>query len=73
MLGLPEVKALQREMIEKLREKMLAGIDEQTPTELVKAFMPGAAQFKSLDALQKFFWQAFAGGGKPSENEKGDR
>lgn len=67
LLGLPEVDALQQEFIAQMREKMLSSLDEQDPAELMKAFMPGAEQFKSLDALQKSFLQAFAQGGKSTD------
>ena len=73
LLGLPEVEALQQEIVASMREKMLASLDEQNPAELMKAFMPDAEQFKSLDALQKSFWQAFAQGGKSTDTGNEDR
>ena len=70
MLGLPEVGELQQELVDKLRERMMAAIDEQAPAELMKQFMPGADQLKSLEALQQSFWQAFAQGGKAGDAER---
>ena len=61
LLGLPDVEALQREVLEKIREKTLAGIEANSPEELMQRFMPTADQFKSMEALQASFWQAFAG------------
>lgn len=64
LLGLPDIEALQQEIVEKLREKTLAGIEANSPAELMKLFMPNADQFKSLEAMQSTFWQAFAQGEK---------
>jgi len=61
LLGLPDVEALQQEVLEKIREKTLAGIEANSAEELMKRFMPTADQFKSMEALQASFWQAFAG------------
>jgi hypothetical protein len=61
LLGLPDVEALQQEVLEKIRAKTLAGIEANSPEELMKKFMPTADQFKSMEALQASFWQAFAG------------
>ena len=61
LLGLPDVESLQQEVLEKIREKTLAGIDANSAEELLKRVMPTADQFKSLEALQAAFWQAIAG------------
>lgn len=57
--GLPDVKPLQDEMLDTIREKMRAGADGFDPISLMKPFMPQNMQ--SLEALQRAFWQAFAG------------
>jgi hypothetical protein len=59
LLGLPDVEALQQELVEKLREKALAGIDANSPAELMKLVLPTADQVQSLENLQASFWQAF--------------
>ena len=66
LLGLPDVEALQQELLEKIREKTLAGIDAKSPEELMKRLMPTADQFKSLQAS---FWQAFSGGADAPDRE----
>jgi len=70
LLGLPDVEALQQEMLEKLREKTLAGIEEYSAPELMRRFMPSADQFKSLEALQAAFWKAFETGAADEGKEK---
>ena len=42
LLGLPDVEALQQELVEKLREKALAGIEANSPAELMKLLLPTA-------------------------------
>jgi hypothetical protein len=61
LLGLPDVEALQQEVLEKIREKTLAGIEANSPEELMKRIVPTVDQFKLLEALQASFWQGFAG------------
>lgn len=70
LLGLPDIEALQQEIVEKLRDKTLAGIEANSPAELMKLFMPSADQFKSLETMQSAFWQAFAQGGKTPAKDK---
>jgi hypothetical protein len=56
--GLPDLQPLQQEMLEKVREKMLAGIEGYDPVTLMKPFLPENMQ--SLEALQRQFWQGLA-------------
>ena len=72
LLGLPDVEELQQEMIEKLRVKALAGIDANSPAELMKLVLPTADQFKSMETLQASFWQAFKQGVNASADDPGD-
>ena len=71
--GLPDVHPLQQEMLEKVREKMMAGIDGFDPATLMKPFLPEHLQ--SLEALQRQFWQGLAttgstaGGSKSGESK----
>jgi len=70
-LGLPDVQPLQQEMLDKVRENMLAGMDGFDPMTLMKPFLPEHMQ--SLEALQRQFWQGLAtstgAGGKPSDTK----
>ncbi len=60
LLGLPEVQALQKEAMEKIRAKMLAGIESNDMTELMKLYMPMPEQMSTMEGLQKTMWDAMA-------------
>ena len=62
LLGLPDIEPLQQEIQEKIRDRIIAGIESNDPMELMKIFMPSADQFKSLESMQSSFWQAFTKG-----------
>jgi len=68
--GLPDVTALQEEMLAKVREKMTAGIAEYDPVKLMEPFLP--EHLRSLEGLQKSFWSAMAGGTTQSGEDKKD-
>jgi len=57
LLGLPEVQGLQQELIEKIREKMLASIDSNDMAELMKVYMPMPEQLSAMEGLQKTMWE----------------
>jgi hypothetical protein len=58
--GLPDVEPLQREMLEKIRENMLAGVDGFDPATLMRPLLP--EHLKSFEAMQRQFWEAWAKG-----------
>ena len=60
LMGLPDVEELQQEMMQKIREKVMSGIESNDMTEMMKLFMPTSDQFKSMESLQATFWQAFS-------------
>lgn len=55
--GLPDVEPLQQEMLELIREKMLAGAAGFDPATVMRPFLPEHLQ--SLEAMQKSFWEAW--------------
>lgn len=57
--GLPDVKPLQDEMLDRIRDKMRKGAEGFDPVTLLKPLMPQGMQ--SIEALQTAFWQAFTG------------
>lgn len=57
--GLPDVKPLQDEMLDRIRDKMRKGAEGFDPVTLLKPLMPQGMQ--SIEALQSAFWQAFTG------------
>ena len=64
-LGLPDVKPLQQEMLENIRENMHKGVAGFDPLTLMKPVLP--AQMQSLEALQKAFWNSLGGAGDDSD------
>lgn len=61
-LGLPEVQALQKDAMEKIREKMLEGIQSNDLAELMKLFMPMPEQMSAVEGVQKAMWEAMTTG-----------
>ncbi len=55
--GLPDVAPVQDELIQALREKMLAGLDAADLVKLMEPLVP--EHLRSLEALQKHFWESF--------------
>lgn len=70
LLGLPEVESLQQEIMQKMRERLLADIESGNAADFMRLMMPTPEQFKSLESLQQAFWNAFSGGMKPSGGGK---
>lgn len=68
--GLPDVKPIQDEMLDKIREQMKAGAEGLDPMSLMKTFMPQGVQ--SVEALQKVFWDALLSGKKTSVSDELD-
>ena len=58
LLGLPEIQTLQKEAMEKIREKMLAGIETNDMSELMKLYMPMPEQMSAMEGFQKTMWDA---------------
>lgn len=64
--GLPDVQPLQEEVMNRMRERMLEGLDQYDPASLFRQVMgPNAPGFESL---QKAFWDAFR-----QDQGKGDK
>lgn len=62
--GLPDVKPMQDEMLERIQEKMRAGVEGFDVLSLMKPVLPNHMQ--SLDVMQKAFWKALSGERKTS-------
>jgi hypothetical protein len=63
--GLPDVEPLQREMLEKIRQQMQAGVAGFDPATLMKPFLP--EHLRSMESLQRAFWESFV------PHDKGDK
>ncbi len=70
-LGLPDVKPLQDEMLEAIRNNMQQGTSGFDPMSLMKPLFP--AQMQSMDRLQKAFWNAFQQNGNEARTEPGSK
>ena len=55
--GLPNVEPLQQELLDQLREKMLAGAAGFDPVTLLKPYLP--EQLRSAADWQRALWDAF--------------
>jgi len=58
LMGLPDVSALQAEMLEEMRRRMKSGMDAFDPQALLRAWMPTGAQ--GVEEFQKFLWDSAA-------------
>ena len=63
-LGLPNIRPLQEDMLEAIRNNMQHGVSGFDPLSLMKPLFP--AQMQSMEMLQKAFWDAF---NKPTETK----
>lgn len=69
-MGLPDVAGLQEEMLGKIRERMLAGVEGYDPMALFKQQLTGG--FGSMDSLQQMMMAMMAnyqGGGKGTDKK----
>ena len=64
-LGLPDVKPLQDRMLQQVAEQLRSGAAGMDPLSMMKPFLTPPAG--ALDAVQRAFWQSFAGGAANSD------
>ena len=62
--GLPDVQPMQKEMMDRMQERMNATLDAMTPEAMFKALMPAGVQ--GMEQMQKMWaqFQNFSAGGK---------
>lgn len=65
--GLPDVEPLQREMLERVAERMRQGAAGLDPAALMKPFL--APPLQSVEAMQKAFWDALSGAACRNEDK----
>ena len=58
-LGLPDLKPMQDELMQEVRNRLMAGVAAMDPTEILRTWMPATA---GLEQMQDFF--AKMAGGK---------
>ena len=61
-LGLPDLKPMQDELMQEIRNRSMAGIAAMDPAEMLRAWMPAMT---GLEQMQDFF--AKMTGGKPDK------
>ena len=70
LVGLPDVEAFQKQMMDDIRERMMGGAEGYDPIKLFQPYMAGT--MASWDLFQKMLTGAgtFSGGGAGSTTEK---
>lgn len=58
-LGLPDVEAMQKVMMDKMQERMLSALNSTDPEMLMKTWLP--AGIAGWEQMQKMFWAAAEG------------
>ena len=61
LLGLPDVRPMQEQMMRELQERMTATVRSMTPEEMMKNWLP--ASVAGLEQMQQFFARLAAGKG----------
>lgn len=64
-LGLPDVQPLHDEVMEKIRAKVIEGVENYDPVNFLSAYSAEGA--RTLQALQQALWGGLGGGGKKGE------
>ena len=67
--GLPDVKPMQKAMMDELENRMRANMDAMDPETLFKTWMPGGipAGMQGWEQLQKSFWGQMNADTKPDD------
>jgi len=63
-LGLPDVQPLHDEVMKKIRDKVIEGVDNYDPANFLATYSAEGA--RTLQALQQALWGGLAGRGKDS-------
>ena len=58
LMGLPDVTALQNEMLDDMRKRMKVVVDASDPQAMLRAWMPMGAE--GFEQFQKFVWDSAA-------------
>ena len=78
MMGLPDVEQLQREVVDAIRQRMVAGVEGFDPLSLLRTSFAVAQSFPGVEVLQKLLRAAAAratfwgGGGASDPDDSGD-
>ena len=72
VLGLPDVEQLQKEVVDAIRERMVAGVEGFDPLSLLRSFFSMAQSFPGFESLQKLLRMAVTRGGAPRSERPAD-
>lgn len=67
LFGLPDLQPLHKEVMDKIREKMLAGVENYDPMNFLAPYSPEG--MRSLQELQQVLWKGFLTGMKQKKGE----
>ena len=68
IFGLPDVRPVQEELMEKVREKMLANIDSYDPMKLMAPYFPD--NMRAMEKLQRAMWEGLIAAGNPKNKDE---
>jgi hypothetical protein len=72
LLGLPDVEQLQKDVVEAIRERMVAGVEGFDPLSLLRSFFTMAQGFPGFESLQKLLRLAVTRGSAPQPERRPD-
>lgn len=61
-LGLPDVRPMQEELMEEIKNRTLSGLRAMQPDEMLRVWLP--ANLKSMEQIYKSFLRMSSGGGR---------
>lgn len=67
IFGLPNVRPVQEEFMEKIREKMLTNVDTYDPMKLLAPYFP--ENVRTMEKLQRAIWEGLIAAGNPKKKE----
>ena len=67
IFGLPDVRPVQKEMMDKIREKMLASVENYDPMNFLAPYL--SENMQSMEHLPRAMWEGLAAGAKPKQEQ----
>jgi hypothetical protein len=67
IFGLPDVRPVQKEIMEKIREKMLASVENYDPMNFLAPYL--SDNVRTMEQLQRAMWEGLAANTKPKKEK----
>jgi hypothetical protein len=67
IFGLPDVRPVQKEMMDKIREKMLASVENYDPLNFLAPYL--SENMQTMEQLQRAMWEGLAASAKPKKEK----